>query len=343
MLEIALKQKPMSASYALNLLHVIELQGDGRYYQEALKVAEGFLLLNKEYLQVGKRGFTAKLLWLALQDAAIEEEGVQGAVVGWLAEDAEAEGEAGVMEPSTQGGCAVTCVLRRAPPASVPSSSTAAAAAAYTLDPLDLVAADMFPAASDKEEYDPDSLDLLAISFALVKLLYLQGKLHKLAAVYRVIEPTRRRSQTPIHSTTIRNEHAYYQCIAQTLAYRLSCATSAYAAAGATPLLPLSAVPELLRTQIEATVASKQAETAMKFPVSPILQNPRAACCDIYSSADYKEAAKRPLYVVGDSHTVPLAWNVVRVASESTGRVCMGVHLRVYLCVYVWHANMSCK
>ena len=82
----------MSSSYALNLLHVIELQGDGRYYREALKVAEDFLLLNKDYLRVGKNGFTAKQLWLALQDTVFEE-GMEGMVVGWLAEAAEAEAE----------------------------------------------------------------------------------------------------------------------------------------------------------------------------------------------------------------------------------------------------------
>ena len=328
MLEIALKHKPMNASYALNLLHVIELQGDGRYYREALKVAEDFLLINKEFLKVGKKGFTAKQLWQAVQDAASEEGDVEGAVVGWLAEEAEVQGEAGVIEPSTQGGCVVTCALRR------DLSSAAATGPAYLLSPLDTAAADMFPAEADKEEYDPDSLDLLAISFALVKLLYLQGKLHKLAAVYRIVEPTRRRSLTPIHGTTIRNEHAYYQCIAQTLAYRLSCATVDEATGADTaPLLPLSAVPELLRAQIEASAASKQAETAMKFPVSPILRNPRAACCDIYSHVDYKEAAKRPLYVVGDSHSVPLAWNVIRVVNKSTGRVCE--HVLHCACMYV--------
>jgi len=313
MLEMAWKHKPMSASYALNLLHVVELQGDGRYYQEAIQVAEGFLLLNKEFLKVGKKGFTAKQLWQALQEASVEEEGVVGAVVGWLAEteteeDPDTPGEVGALEKSTQGGCAVTFPLRR---------NTAQPSPAFALDPIEISAEDMYPAESSKEEYDPDALDLLAIAFALVKLLYLQGKLHKLAALYRVIEPTRRRSLTPIHSTTIRNEHAYYQCIAQTLAYRLSCATAPAQQAAAAPLLPLSAVPEPLQKQLEATSASKRGETAMNFPVSPVLRDPRAACCDIYSSAEYKEAAKRPLYVVGDSHTVPLAWNIIRVASES--------------------------
>ena len=54
---------------------------------------------------------------------------------------------------------------------------------------------------------------------------YLQGKLDRLPALFRVLEPCRRASAQAIHETSIRNEHAYYQCIAQTLSYRLQVRT----------------------------------------------------------------------------------------------------------------------
>ena len=76
----------------------------------------------------------------------------------------------------------------------------------------------------EKEEYDFSSLDLLAIGFTLVKIKYLQGggvggsgDASSLEALLKVVEPTRRNSLIPLHQTAIRNEAAYYCCIAQVL------------------------------------------------------------------------------------------------------------------------------
>ena len=309
MLELALQHKPMSASYALNLIHVLELQGDGEFYDAAIRVAEDFLLLNKEYLRVGNRGFSAKQLWSSLQEP-IYEEGVDGYVVGWLGERDDAGVEQGVLEPSVQGGCAVTMALRRSGTQESPS---------FTLDSVDISDTDIHPTASSKEEYDGDALDLLAISFTLVKLLYLRGRLHRLPAVFKVIEPTRRRSQVPIHETTVRNEHAYYQCIAQTLAYRLSCACCP-TEDGSSPALSLETMPDHLRSQFEATLAMGMMEGAIRFPVSSTLRDPRAACCDISTNQFYKQAACNPVYMLGDSHTVPAAWNIIHLATP-TGKM----------------------
>jgi tetratricopeptide (TPR) repeat protein len=64
-------------------------------------------------------------------------------------------------------------------------------------------------------------LDLLAILFTAMKILFVQGNL---AAVTRLIEGVELLRQsfleihhTPLHSTSIRNEHAYYLCLCQVL------------------------------------------------------------------------------------------------------------------------------
>ena len=70
-------------------------------------------------------------------------------------------------------------------------------------------------------------------------------------------------SRQPLHETTIRNEHAYYQCIAQVLAYRLSCIDAAKkvksgCGAGITHAFPASSgqsrfvCPDLPRRSCEA-------------------------------------------------------------------------------------------
>jgi hypothetical protein len=65
------------------------------------------------------------------------------------------------------------------------------------------------------------ALDLLAILFTAMKILFVQGNL---AAVTRLVEGVELLRQsflathrTPLHSTTIRNEHAYYLCLCQVL------------------------------------------------------------------------------------------------------------------------------
>ena len=43
----------------------------------------------------------------------------------------------------------------------------------------------------DKQVYDNTSLDLLAVAFTVVKLLYLQGRLDRVPAIYRCVERTK--------------------------------------------------------------------------------------------------------------------------------------------------------
>jgi len=63
-------------------------------------------------------------------------------------------------------------------------------------------------------------LDLLALSFTAAKLFFLQGRLSLLPALFRLLEPVRSLSGIPLHTTLVRNEHAYYQAIGQLLAHK---------------------------------------------------------------------------------------------------------------------------
>lgn len=308
LLEHALHQRPMSASYCLNLMHVIELQGD-KHYEQAIAVSEAFLVLNKSFLRVGKTGFTSSDLWKALQtkDSSGSDSG-NGTAISWIADPADAEESlASTEEPSVQGGCVVTMPLFE----STCENEDGASSKVYTLGPMEMSHDELNPDSSEKEEYDANALDLLAIAFALVKLMFLQGNLHRLAALFKVIEPTRRRSLTPIHQTTVRNEHAYYQTVAQVMAYRLSCALG--------QAISVESLPKQLQMQYEKLQQIREDPGYLSFPSSPVLLNPLNACCNIASNVGYQQALRNPLYVVGDSHTVPLAWNIIRVANKNTG------------------------
>ncbi|TMW60256.1 hypothetical protein Poli38472_000298 [Pythium oligandrum] len=60
-----------------------------------------------------------------------------------------------------------------------------------------------------------DELDLLATFFAVVKILFLNGRLAALPRLIGLLEPIR--AGRELHTTMIRNEQAYYVCIAQLL------------------------------------------------------------------------------------------------------------------------------
>ena len=74
------------------------------------------------------------------------------------------------------------------------------------------------PVASKKKRKPPkldSDLDLLAIFFTVTKVLYIKGKLKWIPFLISNIEHSRRGQS--LHTTTVRNEHAYYCCIAQLL------------------------------------------------------------------------------------------------------------------------------
>ena len=64
-------------------------------------------------------------------------------------------------------------------------------------------------------EYSNESLNILALMFTCVKMLFVCGALQPLPALIAVLEPVRVHKQ--LHLTLIRNEHAYHSTIAQIL------------------------------------------------------------------------------------------------------------------------------
>ena len=71
--------------------------------------------------------------------------------------------------------------------------------------------------AKTKTKYTDSDLDLLAIYFALVKILYLQNELELAEKIVLAVERERTASEVELHTTTIRNENAYFSCVKQLL------------------------------------------------------------------------------------------------------------------------------
>ena len=84
-----------------------------------------------------------------------------------------------------------------------------------------------------REKYTPETLDLMAIFFTLVKVLYHCGNISVLPDIVKVVEPARLRSLEEVHTTTVHNENAYFMCISQLLAVRPGPAVNPRALLGA--------------------------------------------------------------------------------------------------------------
>eukprot|EP01125_Pyxidicula_operculata_P020157 TRINITY_DN739_c0_g1_i1.p1 TRINITY_DN739_c0_g1~~TRINITY_DN739_c0_g1_i1.p1 ORF type:complete len:850 (-),score=164.87 TRINITY_DN739_c0_g1_i1:58-2607(-) len=67
------------------------------------------------------------------------------------------------------------------------------------------------------QDYNTEELDLLALLCTLVKILYVKGNMSLIKPLADLINPTREGRQ--MHTTTIRNEHAYFCCIDQLMTY----------------------------------------------------------------------------------------------------------------------------
>mmetsp|Transcript_9579 Transcript_9579/g.15917 ORF Transcript_9579/g.15917 Transcript_9579/m.15917 type:complete len:549 (+) Transcript_9579:1371-3017(+) len=134
------------------------------------------------------------------------------------------------------------------------------------------------------QEYGSNELDILALSFTAVKLLFLLGQLGALPRLIRHLEWARRASKKPLHETNIRNEHAYYLCIVQILGY-YSCPT---------PDEGLDGGPD--SRELFSPLSSSNQEV-----ISTLSSGGRGASA---------------LYVVGDSHVLSSAFAVVRPAGS---------------------------
>jgi len=119
-----------------------------------------------------------------------------------------------------------------------------------------------------KPPYSDKELDLLALFYTAVKILFVSGHTSHILELAAVIEPIR--GNYELHLTTIRNENAYYCCVIQLL-----------------------------------------------------------TCEGIGDNA-----SARPLYVIGDSHSLAPSWRSIDIAGEPrylTGRLVTGLkmwHLR---------------
>ncbi|EIE19755.1 TPR-like protein [Coccomyxa subellipsoidea C-169] len=70
---------------------------------------------------------------------------------------------------------------------------------------------------SSQVEYSPAQLDVLAILFTCIKVLYVGGAIGRTYQLIQAVEPARRASVKPLHTTMIRNEAAYHGCVLQLL------------------------------------------------------------------------------------------------------------------------------
>ena len=65
--------------------------------------------------------------------------------------------------------------------------------------------------------YSAEQLDILAICFTCVKVLYVGGAIECARRLVALLEPARQAFKTPMHQTVIRNEAAFHGCIQQLL------------------------------------------------------------------------------------------------------------------------------
>lgn len=151
------------------------------------------------------------------------------------------------------------------------------------------------------------SLDILAIAFTVVKLLFTSGRLECIPHFARLVEPTRvalqKQGQKSIHETHIRNEHAYYLCVVQIVASH----SSMYLAAVESRMAEAAAAAATSATEAPSTSAS-----ASPSPLEGLycwLRDRRDPALPAAASASGPSAAAGGVvYVCGDSHCLSSAW-----------------------------------
>ncbi|GBG00012.1 hypothetical protein Rsub_12790 [Raphidocelis subcapitata] len=126
--------------------------------------------------------------------------------------------------------------------------------------------------------YSDAQLDALALLFTAAKVLFASGALPAAAALCAALEAPRAASEAELHNTAIRNEAAYFGCVAQLLARH---------------------PPPALHSAGAGKAASS------------------GACAGTGTAdAGAGVAGERPLYVLGDSHCLPVAWRHVTLRGE---------------------------
>jgi len=225
---LSLKLMPTSVSYALNLVHTLEVTCR---YTEAMQQLREFCEANPG-MKVGQlscRDFLA-----AAPEAFTALEGPQ-------AEHSPLDAASGV---------------------------SLGERAAQVCPSLDKSAQAILEGAlgKPKHPYNEQELDLLALFYTAVKILFVSGHTEHILRLAEKIEPIR--GSYELHLTTIRNENAYYCCVVQLL-------------------------------------------------ICPGL---------------YDKPAGKPLYVVGDSHSLSPSWRSIQVKGED--RLLLG---RLVTGLKMWH------
>ncbi|KNC53266.1 uncharacterized protein AMSG_08756 [Thecamonas trahens ATCC 50062] len=194
--ERALAGAPDSASYVLNLVHGYEICAQ---YGQAWAAAMKFCAANSA---LGVGGLTCARVLKALGGLSSP---IGLPTASAFLPDSDIVAAAGCSYDPTLPYNTLELV------AGGTNLSDSPATAAGMLDDAELV---------EVIGYDARELDLLALFCTLVKILFNVGALPPTAALIPLIDEIR--GTRPIHRTTIRNEHAYYCCIAQLLAYPTS-------------------------------------------------------------------------------------------------------------------------
>ena len=232
-----------NANFALNLVHVLEAANTP---WDALSAAKDFFKVNPN-MKIGKNGCLCKELLEALIKSEVRSKKSAFEPPSHFARYID-DGERGL-------------VVVEAVPCEGSASATSTATTATE---------------RGTEQLSDNSLDLLALGFTIIKLLYSVGELSSICSFFALLEPSRQRSKTLIHETSIRNEHAYYQCIAMTLSVRSTMSFTS---------------PDLDSVEI------------FKRSVS-----------DPCKSPDLAAAAANPIYICGDSHSIVPAWSVLQAS-----------------------------
>ena len=64
-------------------------------------------------------------------------------------------------------------------------------------------------------KYSPGQLELLAMLFTLLKIAFVGGAVGLVAGLVEAVETARLASSVELHTTSIRNEAAYFGCVSR--------------------------------------------------------------------------------------------------------------------------------
>jgi tetratricopeptide (TPR) repeat protein len=307
---------PGSASYALNLMHAYELRLDyGKCLAHALTFAE-----NNSGVCVGRGGKTKKRKEKkkekkkgSAETAPLEASCATLARVLRSAGAFTASDKPYLRHPGNVGAAPTPSTAESKqteqppppPPLRViwePDEHPGAVVVAATATDKDIAAArqESVQRANRNNKNDPlseDDLDLLAVFFTVVKVMFVSGRLggRAMAELVSAVETVRRGRE--MHTTTVRNEHAYYCCIAQLMSVPDELAvppqkSSSSGGGGATR-----------QGEVEAGAGAEGEGEGEKEETAANAGGPATT-------------TGKPLVVCGDSHSLTSAWRWVSVKGE---------------------------